>query len=407
MKLEQQGDLPTIDRFILWRPVIALATLYGSFTLSWVIYRVHLPILLNRVGLPEAFAPTLLLVEALLAIAIEPLAGLWSDRLRHKQSHRLTVVSIGVISASVLFILLLMLPVVFQTSLVGQGLMIVALIAWAIAMSLFRSPALSLLSRYAAVPALPLATAGITLAAGLAGAVQPLGTDLLRGLGTPITFIGSVILLLVTAVTLQSSHPVTVGLVPAAAEPSRSLSMLQVGLVFSVGLTLTLGFRLAIEVWPRIIKAQVPGFVPTIAVGTLLLTSAVVALPLGKAALHWGTGRSLLLGLLSMAILLGSMKSITTATTTFLLSILLGMSYSLVANVMFPVAFALLPFYRPGLAIGSFFAGAAAATSIFIGILNSLMTSSPNTGIVLGIASLSMAGVCALGHPARLSSWTK
>ncbi|PZV10856.1 MAG: MFS transporter, partial [Leptolyngbya sp.] len=119
----------------------------GAIALLWVIYNLYLVQLLTQLGFPQGLAVVLLVVENLLAMAIEPLVGTFSDQMQHRIGTRLPIISLGVVLTAGLF-------VVIPSALVwGQGALRwglpLLLVAWAMAMALFRSPALSLLGRYA------------------------------------------------------------------------------------------------------------------------------------------------------------------------------------------------------------------------------------------------------------------
>lgn len=71
------------------------------------------------------------------------------------------------------------------------------LIAWAMAMSVFRTPAISLICRYAFASELPIAMSFLTLVGGFIGALRPISQDFLLSLGAQLTFtIVSIVLLI-------------------------------------------------------------------------------------------------------------------------------------------------------------------------------------------------------------------
>ncbi len=74
-------------------------------------------------------------------------------------------------------------------------------------MTIFRSPALSLLGRYAFASGLPQAASILTLVGGVAGAMGPLASGFILGLGPWVAFgLGSAVLLL-AALALRLSNP--------------------------------------------------------------------------------------------------------------------------------------------------------------------------------------------------------
>jgi Na+/melibiose symporter-like transporter len=146
---------------ILWGQVCGLASVQGSIALTWVIYNLYLVELLTRLGFPQGLAAGLLVIENLLAMVMEPLMGTFSDRLQHRVGTRFPLVSLGMVLAAACFIII---PTVLFW---GQGPTLrwalpLILVAWALAMTVFRSPAMSLLGRYAFRTQLPQAASVLT-----------------------------------------------------------------------------------------------------------------------------------------------------------------------------------------------------------------------------------------------------
>jgi hypothetical protein len=159
---------------ILWRQVGGVAALQGAITLSWMLYRLYLPKLLEGFGLP-GFDRGITILEDILAIAIEPAAGWLSDKQRHWMGTRFPLIVVGVILSSVLFITI---PAIFIFGNPVSPLywiLPVVIVAWAIAMAMFRSPAVSLLGQYASQTQLPQAMSLLVLVGGLVGAARPTG----------------------------------------------------------------------------------------------------------------------------------------------------------------------------------------------------------------------------------------
>ncbi|PSN17205.1 MFS transporter, partial [filamentous cyanobacterium CCP5] len=157
------------SKSVLWGQVWGLAAVQGAITLTWVIYNLYLVELLSGLGFPAALATGLLIIENLLAMVMEPLMGAFSDRLQHNVGTQFPLISLGVILAAGLF---LAIPTVLFW---GQGpllrwLLPLLMVAWALAMTVFRSPALSLLGRYAFRTNLPQAASVLTLVGGVTGA---------------------------------------------------------------------------------------------------------------------------------------------------------------------------------------------------------------------------------------------
>ncbi|MBD2056184.1 PucC family protein [Oculatella sp. FACHB-28] len=392
-----QLSLAQSQAVVLWLPVAALATVYGSITLSWVVYRVHLAELVTQLGFAPTFAPQLLLIETLLAIALEPLAGRLSDQTQQRQRNRFPLIWVGAALTAALFAIIpLLVTNIGATQPNGsiRWLVPVLLILWAIAIGILRSPALALLRHYAATVRLPQAASLLTLAAGLAGAVTPLGSAALRELGYGTTFIAVAILLLVTVACLRFFNPPSMAISGLRNTAAIRPSLLSLGLIFGIGATVTLVFRLAIEIFPKVLKAQLPDSDPPFFIGLVFLAIAAFAIPAGLIAARIGNSRAMLVGLGAIAALLVLLRLTVSSPMAIVLAIGLGIAYSLVSNGTFPLVLSVVSPRHAGLAIGLFFGGAAATASAFSIFFGKPEALSVTTGIWLGLISLLVAAIC-------------
>jgi len=381
---------------ILWLPLTALAAVYGAITLSWVVYRVHLAELVTQFGFEPTFAPQLLLVETLLAIALEPLAGKVADQIHLRQSDRFPLILAGGVLTAILFVLVVLVAVQVQPEGAIRWLLPALLIAWAIAIAILRSPALALLRHYAATVRLPQAASLLTLAAGLAGAATPLASPVIREMGYVPTFIVAALLLVGTVGILQSfNSPEAMATFEtsenAVADNPAPLSL---GLIFGIGATVTLVFRLVIEIFPRVLKAQLPDTNPPLIIGLIFLAIAAFAIPAGLIAVRVGNARAMLVGLGAIAALLVLVPLSASLPLAMILAVGLGMAYSLVSNGAFPLVLSVLASQQAGLAIGLFFGGPAAAVSAFSVFFGNPEALSVTTGVWLGLLALLIAALC-------------
>src|SRR5262245_48741578 len=169
-----------------WGPVLALAGLHGAVSIAWVAYNLWLVDLLVRAGFDAWLATVILTVEGVAGGLLEPLMGALSDRVRTGLFRRFFLVMGGVLASAFVF---LALPLAAIGARPGPASLVPALlIAWALAMAVFRAPALSLLGRYARPGALPLAASVLTAAGGLVSAAAPSARAWLLSLGPGPTF---------------------------------------------------------------------------------------------------------------------------------------------------------------------------------------------------------------------------
>jgi hypothetical protein len=183
-----------------WYRIIGLSALQGAISLTWLVYNIYLPKLLVGYGFSPKLAVTLLIVENAIAVVLEPLFGSLSDRAFRWVVTKFGWISIGVIVTAALTILI---PTVFVFKDLFSAVTWIlpgVLIAWAMAMAVFRAPAISLIGRYASASNLPIAMSFLTLVGGLIGAIKPISQDFLLSLGAPVAFtIASIVLLSATA----------------------------------------------------------------------------------------------------------------------------------------------------------------------------------------------------------------
>ena len=391
---------------MLWAQVCSLAAVQGAIALLWVIYNLYLVDLLVRFGFPAALATGLLIVENLLALVMEPLMGSLSDRLQQRLGTKFPLISLGVILTAGIF---LCLPVIALQGLEAafRWILPMMMVAWALAMTVFRSPALSLLGRYAFNTHLPQAASVLTLVGGVAGAMGPLASDLILGWGPTVAFVIGSGILLVAAGCLRFSGPQAsitpeTDLVPGAAFSQPSISWPCLVLVFGAGAGITLGFRLLMTLFSRVLQEQAPDANRGLVLGCIFVALAVTAIPAGTLATRLGNRRAMVLGLAGMAFVYALLGVVHQSAIAMGLAVIFGATYSLSANGTIPFALSMVPPSKAGLGTGMFFSGGAAAASLFGAIASTIKTLPLSLGIFMGILALLLAGICITRSPNRL-----
>jgi len=382
---------------IFWSPVWGLAAMQGAITLLWVIYTAYLPEFLGELGLPLSVATVLLIVENLLSAATEPLMGNFSDRAQHWMGTRFPFIAVGVVLAAGLF---LSLPAVViaggRFGVALRGLMIILLIAWALSMTIFRSPVLSLLGRYAIATQLPLAASILTLVGSLASAIAPLANQAMLQLGAPLTFTLGTLVLLGASLYLRRVAPPTPTQAPVSyrvreLQPLPPLDLRNLVFVFLAGMGITIGFRLLLFALPSIVSTEgntLGRWVLVMFFGAIALS----ALPMGVWAVRLGTTKALLVGLGGLAVealLLLLFPSL--GFLMLIVALLAGVTFSLVSNCTLPFALSLVPPARAALGTGLFFGGGALGSSLFFSIFQNPAL---GTGAGLGAIAFLFAALC-------------
>lgn len=401
---------------ILWAQVGGLALVQGAITLSWVIYNLYLVELLTGLGFPQTWAAGLLVIENLLGIGMEPLMGTLSDGRQHQVGTRFPLVALGVILAAGLF-LLIPTALLWGQNAVLRWLLPLLLVAWALAMTVFRSPALSLLGRYAFRTQLPQAASVLTLVGGLAGAMGPLSNQWILSLGPGVAFGAGSVVLLGAMVALrwagpnqtvadplgiaESSEPSgTAGMTDETPEPlnrpapaASTISLASLALVFGAGVGVTLGFRLMLTTFPVVLRQQVPNANVATTMGLIFLALAFTALPAGTLATRLGNRRAMIAGLGLLALLAAGMLAIHSSGLGLTIAVLFGGAFSLVANGTLPFALAMVPPTKAGLGTGIYFSGGALAMSLW-GLFLGDGNLSPGWSALLAALAFLLAGLC-------------
>jgi hypothetical protein len=259
-----------------------LAAIQVAISLTWIIYILYLIPLLTQFGFAKELSTVLLLIETLLAVVMEPLMGGLSDQAQQWIGSRFPFISIGVVLASALFIAIPAVIVFGNPISVMHWVLPGVMVAWALAMTVFCSPALCLLNRYAVSTKLPHAASVLTLASELVRATGSIASQFILSLGPVTTFAIGSIVLLGAAVILRFLNPeVSISLPAVSARPasSRRISILALGLIFGTGMGVSLGFRFLTEIF-----RQLPGTKVGLVLGRISLAIALVAVPAGMLA---------------------------------------------------------------------------------------------------------------------------
>jgi Na+/melibiose symporter-like transporter len=387
---------------VLWAKVVGLGLVQGAIALMWVIYNLYLVDLLTQVGLPRTLATALLVVENLLAMVMEPLMGSLSDRFQQQLGTRFPLISLGTILAAGAFIAL-PIGVMGGWAAAGRWVLPLMLVLWALTMTIFRSPAMSLLGRYAFGTRLPQAASVLTLVGGVAGAMGPLASERILSWGPLTAFALGSVVLLVAAFVLRVTAPEATAEASPTELPaaSQGISIAALAMIFGAGVGVTLGFRSLMLLFSRVLNSQVPNGNPNLVLGTVFVALAVTAIPAGALAVHLGNRRAMVAGLAVLAFVCAAIAAVQNNGAAIALAILFGAAFSLVSNGTIPFALSLVPSPKAGLGTGMFFSGGAAASSLFGTVAASLKTLPVGLPSLVGIIALVLAGGCIMSAPRK------
>ncbi|WP_228015575.1 MFS transporter [Synechocystis salina] len=322
----------------------------------WITYRLYLGDLLKGWGFSPEFVVGLLTFEMVLGVVMEPLFGALSDRQQRTLGTRLPLISLGVILAAGFFLLI---PLVFFLPLanVARFLLPALAIAWAVAMTLFRSPTMVLIGQCAPINQLPLAMGILSLVGGLfASFRKPMGQWLLSLGSLPAFLLGSVVLLGASLFLSRVLPPTTE---KAEASPVKVkafpwIAMINIAL-FAIGTTW--GTRVLMLVFTKQLEGINNGLMG------LQLLLALMALPMGwliRKIGHPVASLTTALGLLVLT-LLCLLNGFWLPAIAF--SWLLGSS--ILNNGLIPLLLQILQGNRTGVGIGLYFGCVGLSGDIF------------------------------------------
>lgn len=380
---------------ILWRQVGGVAALQAAITLTWMIYRLYLPQLLAGFGF-AGFDRAIGILEDFLAFAIEPVAGWLSDKQRHWMGTRFPLIVIGTILSSVLFMAIPAVLIFGNPVSPLRWILPGVIVAWAIAMAMFRSPAVSLLGQYSPQKQLPEAMSLLVLVGGSIGALKPVAGDFILSLGPAFTFaIGSFVLLAAVAFLRSVNPDAAVSKLPLNIGISEAVSLPALGLVAVTGMAVAWGSRAMGErILPHVFQTQIGGVDTKLLMAGFTFALAVASLLAGVVAVRVGNQRALLGGLVAAAVLLLAMalsQGFVMAAATVLAAIF---SNSLIAIGTVPFALSLVPPLRGGLGAGIYFGGFSLGMSLYSILFGGPLGVPVVKAAVIGAISFLVAGVC-------------
>jgi MFS family permease len=337
---------------ILWMQLIGLAAMQGAIALCWVIYNLYLGKLLTQLGLPPQWAVTLLIVENLLAVWMEPLMGVLSDRQQHWMGNRFLLIALGGTFSAALFLAIPAATLLGNPTPVLQALLVGLIVLWSLAMTVFRSPALALLGKYASRTALPQAASVLILMGALAGSLSTFAQPQIVSWGAGFTFtLGAGVLLAATVCLrwVDRRFPPTIHLESKVSEP---IVLNHLVLISVIGAAIGLGYRL--------LQMNLGE-----SMGWFFAAHVLSALPAGTLAGRVGNQRIMMIGALATAALLGLTLFKDDGVVLIGTEIALGICFSFVVNGSLPFALSLAPSDKAGLGVGLYFGGSALAATLF------------------------------------------
>jgi hypothetical protein len=384
---------------ISWRPLAGLVAMQGAIALLWVTYRLYLPQLLTQFGWPLQFGITLLVIESAIATAMSPLMGNLSDRNKRRLGTELPLIVLGVIITSALTISIPAAAIFGRHSIqIMHWGIIFVLVAWAMAMTIFQTPATALLGKCASSQALPFAASFFTLITGLLKAAKPLVHQFIVSFGPAITFaIASMVLLGVTAI-LRAVLPPPTPITPEGAVAPPSLTGAAVALLVGIGLMTDLVVRIGFENSSRVLAANWPRVDPEWLSLLIGVGIAAIAVPAGLLATRFGNQRALCAALVATAVLSGLLSLLPVGLIPTLAVIALGVTLPFILNGGIAFSLSIVPSQKAGLGIGLYLSGTAIGLGLFSLAANLNYSSLVGQGLLVEAAVCLVAALWITSH---------
>ncbi|MBD2446474.1 MFS transporter [Nostoc sp. FACHB-152] len=344
---------------ILWLQVLALAAVQGSISIAWLIYNLYLPQLLIQFGFPASLAASLIVIENALSALLEPLMGGLSDKSQRWVGSRFPFISLGVILSSLIFISIPCIVTFTQPSVIMRSLLPITLVAWALAMTIFRSPAMALLGKCATPPELPAAVSVVTLVGGVIGAFRPIANQYILSFGAIFTFATASFVMLAAAWILRWVTPPDI---PQDDSTGFKLPYKKLSLILATGFGVAWGTRLLMSTLTKVLKLQFHTDNVDLLLVYVGLAIAFATLPAGFVATKIGNCRAMLVGVAATII---SILAIAHTGANLPMIVLLVAGFSTIINGVIPLALGLMSQKWSGLGIGMYFGGFALGMSLF------------------------------------------
>ncbi|MFH7028286.1 MAG: MFS transporter [Heteroscytonema crispum UTEX LB 1556] len=294
------------------------------------------------------------------------------------------------ILSSALFIAIPALVTFTQPDVVTRALLSIVAVAWALAMTVFRSPAIALLGRYATPEALPLAGSLLTLVGGTINAFRGTANKFILSLGPVFTFAIGSFTLLAAAAALRFVNPPEKPVDKHHAEVLQ-LPLQKLGLIFLTGAGIAWGSRFLMDALGKVLKTQFNTDNIDLLMLWIGLTLAFSALPAGAFAVKIGNRKAMLLSIgvtvvaMGMLIYMGAQISI-------IFFIIPG--FSVIVKGAVPFVLGLMPQRWGGLGVGTYFSGFGGGMSLFGVMFGQVQGIIAVMGVIEGAIAFLVAGGC-------------
>ncbi|HWI36703.1 MAG TPA: MFS transporter [Burkholderiales bacterium] len=341
---------------------VLVAVVQFLFGTTWTLYVLYLPQLAQNAGIGREWVPWILVADQLVFALMDVATGYWIDRVRAALGRFGLWMLAGTLITCAAFIAL---PFAGASA----GVLLIAILVWAVSSSALRSPPWALLSRHAAMPSMPWLSAVVLVGTGAASALAPYLGIALRGVDARLPFITSTLTLAAAVIVLVlAERRVT----PSAAPEPKPPPPLRTHFYFAGMLILALGFQVHFALTSA---ARYLRFAPREQLSHLLpvfwIGFAAAMIFSGRLVKRWGMADAMVLaaalGALAMlgAVLAPGLRLLIVA------ELVAGASWGLASVAAYSAAVAFGRTGREGRFLGSLFAVLALAVAVRIALAGS------------------------------------
>jgi hypothetical protein len=367
------------------RLALYLALIQFFLLISWTVYAVYLPTLLESVGIERRWTTWVLLVDQVIFACFDVLAGFLAARAFRLYARIGPVVIAVTAVSSIAFLALPWLPMIGTNAVFFLSI----LALWAIGSAALRSPVFALLARHASAPAIPGLAALALFGMGLAAAVSPYLGLLLKGQDPRWPFLLASLALWLAATGLVVAERRTPSVPPESQPPVDKprlpvagwlMALLLAAVAVQITAFLYSGLRYSRELGTDWLPWLLPLF---------WVAFSLVSFPVKRLVKRWGPEWLFLSGSLlgGTGLLVAMLPGLTAALTGFTLA---GLGWGLVLPSAFGFAAASGHTDRTALHMGLLFAALAVATLLRIGImLSGWSAQTAVMSIIVWVAALS------------------
>jgi MFS family permease len=217
-----------------------LAVLQLFFTLCWTVYAIYLPKLAAAAGIGAGAVILLLMLDQAIFTVSDFATGIAADKMKRALGR----IGVWIVAATALScVAFLALPFVASA---GAGVLIAVTVVWTITSSALRAPPLMLLGKYAAKPQIPFLASLALLGTGIAGAVAPYLSVVLRDADPRIPFaVASIVLALTTLGMIRAERMLANAPEKPTDAPAAFGTVTTPAIVFALGMiVLALGYQI-------------------------------------------------------------------------------------------------------------------------------------------------------------------